>query len=413
MPDTPRTLATALSLLADNTTNAISPQDLRDVVVSITSAVGGGGFDHIGENGVYDVTKWGALGNGSHNDTTNIQTVIDTCAAAGGGIVYFPPGTYKITATLVIDENNGAGYQTVSLLGAGSAATTISGSTTSGTDLIFWGTSGGIARNLSAPKSMAFIQGIGLQGPGRANANSIGIHAKEASYYEFKDIFVQGCETSFHFDTGHSFTTGATLIRLRTLSCKYGYVFDDKDADVGAGTPTLGECTDMTLISCYANPAGNLTGSVGYWCKRMNTSWFFRTSAEAFDYGIMLGISGTGGIADRNTFVASRTENIVVNDAIVYDGNDNWILGGTASWTDTSNAQSNVLLGGKYNVAGDAATPDSETRLVRPITAALLPAANAGQRGKLFYRPGNAGTADQLLMCKKSAADVYSWVNIA
>lgn len=50
---------------------------------------------------VKDAT-YGAVGDNSHDDTTNIQAAIDACAAAGGGTVYFPPGIYKTTAALIL-----------------------------------------------------------------------------------------------------------------------------------------------------------------------------------------------------------------------------------------------------------------------------------------------------------------------
>ena len=43
---------------------------------------------------IYNVTTYGAAGNGSTLDSPAINAAIDTCAAAGGGTVYFPPGTY-------------------------------------------------------------------------------------------------------------------------------------------------------------------------------------------------------------------------------------------------------------------------------------------------------------------------------
>ncbi len=46
--------------------------------------------------------SYGAVGNGTANDTTAIQAAINACAAAGGGIVYFPRGTYLISATLTV-----------------------------------------------------------------------------------------------------------------------------------------------------------------------------------------------------------------------------------------------------------------------------------------------------------------------
>ncbi|MBM3812247.1 MAG: hypothetical protein FJW20_11520 [Acidimicrobiia bacterium] len=41
------------------------------------------------------VTDFGAARDGSRLATAPIQKAIDTCAEAGGGLVYFPPGTYS------------------------------------------------------------------------------------------------------------------------------------------------------------------------------------------------------------------------------------------------------------------------------------------------------------------------------
>lgn len=44
----------------------------------------------------YNVKTYGAVGNGSTNDTAAIQAAIDAAVAADGGVIYFPPGTYEI-----------------------------------------------------------------------------------------------------------------------------------------------------------------------------------------------------------------------------------------------------------------------------------------------------------------------------
>ncbi|MBO8483606.1 MAG: right-handed parallel beta-helix repeat-containing protein [Bacteroidetes bacterium] len=53
---------------------------------------------------VFDVTRFGALGNGSDLDTKAIQAAIDKCHSAGGGRVYVPAGTY-IVGTLNLKSN--------------------------------------------------------------------------------------------------------------------------------------------------------------------------------------------------------------------------------------------------------------------------------------------------------------------
>ncbi|MCX6624922.1 MAG: glycosyl hydrolase family 28-related protein [Acidobacteria bacterium] len=47
-----------------------------------------------GNQGVFDVTAFGATGSGTALDTPAIQRAVDTCSRSGGGIVVFSPGTY-------------------------------------------------------------------------------------------------------------------------------------------------------------------------------------------------------------------------------------------------------------------------------------------------------------------------------
>lgn len=49
-----------------------------------------------------NVRQFGAAGDGTTNDTPAIQAAIDAANAAGGGIVYFPPGTYATTTGITL-----------------------------------------------------------------------------------------------------------------------------------------------------------------------------------------------------------------------------------------------------------------------------------------------------------------------
>jgi hypothetical protein len=68
----------------------------------------------------YVVTNsiYGAVGNGVANDLSAIQAAINAANAAGGGVVFFPPGTYLVNGTLT-------SYSTVSLLGYNKSLTSI------------------------------------------------------------------------------------------------------------------------------------------------------------------------------------------------------------------------------------------------------------------------------------------------
>jgi hypothetical protein len=64
-----------------------------------------------------DVKSYGAKGDGTTNDTAAIQATIDACAAAGGGIVWFPLGRYKTTSSLRVHSGGialaGTGYVSI------------------------------------------------------------------------------------------------------------------------------------------------------------------------------------------------------------------------------------------------------------------------------------------------------------
>jgi hypothetical protein len=60
---------------------------------------------------------YGATGNGVSNDTVAVQAAIDAVEAVGGGVVYFPRGTYLVSSLTVPAD--------VRLTGAGREATTI------------------------------------------------------------------------------------------------------------------------------------------------------------------------------------------------------------------------------------------------------------------------------------------------
>lgn len=92
---------------------------------------------HIGHKisppGSLNVKAYGAKGDGATDDTAAIQTTI-TALPTNGGIIYLPPGNYRLTAGIVISESG------VSFVGAGKSATTISYDAISGSAI---STSGG------------------------------------------------------------------------------------------------------------------------------------------------------------------------------------------------------------------------------------------------------------------------------
>lgn len=61
-----------------------------------------GGIMNVSGSPWFNVKSYGAVGNGSTDDTSAIQAAINAAVSNGGGTVYLPIGVYKITSTLTI-----------------------------------------------------------------------------------------------------------------------------------------------------------------------------------------------------------------------------------------------------------------------------------------------------------------------
>lgn len=71
----------------------ITQWDSRRSTAQDVADLGGGGD-------WFNVRSYGATGDGTTDDTAAVQDAIDAAAAAGGGVVYFPSGIYKIAGAL-------------------------------------------------------------------------------------------------------------------------------------------------------------------------------------------------------------------------------------------------------------------------------------------------------------------------
>jgi len=59
----------------------------------------------VAQGAEFEVTAFGADSSGASDATAAIQSAIDAAKTAGGGIVYFPSGTYRCDGTLLIDAS--------------------------------------------------------------------------------------------------------------------------------------------------------------------------------------------------------------------------------------------------------------------------------------------------------------------
>lgn len=111
---------------------------LDDVLTAIGASTGGADGQYLESGGAtprsiqskfselsISVKDFGAKGDGLAIDTTAVQAAVNRVAFLGGGIVYFPPGTYLIDQQLSLASKNG-----VSFAGAGSLVSVLKNTST-------------------------------------------------------------------------------------------------------------------------------------------------------------------------------------------------------------------------------------------------------------------------------------------
>lgn len=149
--------------------------------IEALQAAGGGGGTPL----FASVKDFGATGNGTTNDGPALQTAINTVRDAGGGMLFFPAGTYITAQKLIL-------YDFIYLVGGGSQFTFIKRANGSNTAAVIE------TRNYAEVSvgNLAFdvVAGIGLvglsiDGNDDNNTSGNGLHLGEAGGY-FKDLHV-------------------------------------------------------------------------------------------------------------------------------------------------------------------------------------------------------------------------------
>lgn len=146
---------------------------------------------------IFNVMDYGAKGDNATDDTTAIQNALTACSNAGGGIVFFPLGTYLISATLNITSDNvrlvGVSWGSKLVAAAGFVGTTMINVQAQGTAGVF---RYGIA-----------IEELDIYG---ADVTGVGGITLTSTYHAYmRHVRVEHCPGIGIYFTGSSATRGA------------------------------------------------------------------------------------------------------------------------------------------------------------------------------------------------------------
>lgn len=242
------------------------------------------------------VRDFGAVGNGTADDTVACQAAITEVIRLGGGRVYFDPGTYKVrplnvtSATGVVLVGAGRGSSTITLSGAGDAIDMV---TTTTCSIIGLSVNGNVA--WSGTTTLATMDGVSvLSGTGssmanvtfatirdcRLNGTSQGLTLTDSIGVEI----IGGIIAPVTPGSGNGLKIAATTGQVTALGVGFsgaqtGIVFDATSSGHGftfVGCPSLSACTtpiDMSAISTdpVMYQAGNLIDSFLYSAAVGNT----------------------------------------------------------------------------------------------------------------------------------------------
>lgn len=303
---------TALALAADPA-NCVNAGEKPSGVAADGSAQGcsvptvsGNGLD------IYNVKSapYNAVGDGSNDDTAEIQAAINACQdSTRGGVIYFPPGIYAISSGLTHGNGSstGAGVASTkavcSFEGAGAGDDAISsGSANVTVSAIKW--------TASNPGSLTYM--LTIDGPmfgwgmrhlklwANSNSNVVGLDARQINYFTMEDVSI--------VETGGGTSGGAFAMKIwpqKTFdhfAC-YGTMTNVRirpyTNSVGSGlwvggNSSVGTACSINVVGGYFNRDNNYTSGT-------NTATYalLLDSSDNF-HAVFTHFNGTGGNGSRN-----------------------------------------------------------------------------------------------------------------
>lgn len=245
------------------------------------------------QSSVFNVKAYLATGNGVTDDTATIQAAINACVAAGGGIVFFPIGTYIISNPLLIGGAN------VTLEGANPAGSIIQQTVP---------TKSIITTNsypAGPPAGWMQIRDLGFNVTGTPSAGSV-------IALNWANLTMQDCVI---FNCYNAFAIGQTGTLTQTVTDCWIHHCDVRNVR-GTVVSMGGNCQRITVDNILAYGMGNATAST---VMNLNSAYcdvFIMSECdfENFGQGIFLVATAAG----QNGLTDSWFEDIIIDAPAAY-----------------------------------------------------------------------------------------------
>lgn len=344
---------------------------------------------------------YGAIGDGTTDDTAAFQAALDALNLGGGGVLFIPAATYKLTAALTTRSG-------VSLLGQGSNVSILN-QTTTGVDLL-----------TGTDVSRVAVQGVALVGPGSGTGKGVNFALSvntATTYLGFRDVYVHAfgsdgvkvqnpSVSSFtqvvsESNGGNGFNLpGQSLPTATGNACSLNACYGKGNTASGFNLTDLVYCN---LSACVAT--GNATGYAVNTCQSVsldgcgsdgNTNGFTVTGGSGVSFTSPW-VHANGGIGIHAASSAVDVTITGATDTAPGGGATNFIKvdsGCSASVINCANVTANSLATGTTTtVTGGVVQPGSA--LAIGTTAPALGVAMSGNTssGQLAYF-NQTGTTD-------------------
>jgi hypothetical protein len=259
----------------------------------------------------YNVRDYGAIGDGTANDTTAIQTAINA-ASATGGTVYFPRGVYNISSSLTYTSSANDPGTRVHFVGDGVGASLIK-QTSTGNGL----TISGVSSNPNLYTHITDIAFIGSQ-------SGQGVSINDGAY-----VYIEACQF-----TGWAYGFyGSDFLSSTIVSCQFRFnqrgILIERIGGTYASNPNA-----LTLINCEVGA----NSIYGLWILGPGVFTMQGGAIEA--NGTTTGSSSNWGLRISDPSGVSATESAVgiSIDGVYFEAN----IGIADIWVTSTSAKSGV-----------------------------------------------------------------------